>query len=348
MAQFTFETITPDQALAWQPLDSLVFDTGFAHLMRVAFLPGQAAISMTGGRTVTFGAGIAGEADLAFRSGGFAFVGTMNPDVLGGGPGGDAFFGGLGADLFNGEAGDDLLQGNQGFDTLSGGPGNDIVFGGQEEDAINLGVGADERNFTNGNRGNDTITAAHGGDTILGGQGADQIFGGAGADLIFGNLGDDVIDAGAGADIILGDDGYDIMRGGTEGDLFVIPPGASVIDFVLSDRIVDWAPDDRIDLSVSGYGEIEATPPLPPQPPTGPYGYAPTMDGYAAAPVDDFNVALGAAGQALAANPALGIVAAQAGSDVLVVVDTNVDHLADMAIILSNTNLGAVSEGNFI
>ncbi|CAN7233246.1 calcium-binding protein [Phenylobacterium sp. LjRoot219] len=350
MAQFNFDTITPEQALAWQPADSMVFATGFAHLMRVAFLADQAAISITGGRTVTFGPGIFGEGDLAFQVGGFAFIGTPGPDVLGGGPGDDAFFGGAGADLFNGEAANDLLQGNQGFDTLSGGPGNDIVFGGQDEDVINLGVGADERNFTNGNRGNDTITAAHGGDTILGGQGADQIVGGAGADLIFGNLGDDLIDAGPAPDIILGDDGYDIMRGGTEGDVFVFPPGSSVIDFQLSDRILDWAPEDRIDLSVvGGYAELEATPPAPPVPPSpGPYGYAPTMDGYAAAPVDDFVVARDMAAAALANNPALNIVAAQAGADVLVLVDTNADHLADMGIILSNTNLGAISDGNFI
>lgn len=350
MAQFNFDTITPEQALAWQPADSMAFPTGFAHLMRVAFLPNEAAISITGGRTVTFGAGIAGEGDLTFQAGGFAFVGTAAPDVLGGGPGGDAFFGGLGSDLFNGEAGDDLLQGNQGFDTLFGGPGNDIVFGGQDEDVINLGVGADERNFTNGNRGNDTITAGHGGDTILGGQGADQIIGGAGADLVFGNLGDDLIDTGAGFDIILGDDGYDIMRGGTEGDIFVFPPGSTIIDFQLSDRILDWTPEDRIDLSVSGgYAEIEATPPAPPVPPgPGPYGYAPTMDGYAAAPVDDFVVARDMAGAALANNPGLNIVAAQAGADVLVLVDSNADRIADLGIILSNTNLGAISEGNFI
>jgi hypothetical protein len=66
------------------------------------------------------------------------------------------------------------------------------------------------------------------------------------------------------------------------------------------------------------------------------------------APVDDFSTARMAAANAFAGNGALKIVAAQAGSDVDVFVDTNGDHQIDMAIILRNVTLDSVSAGNFI
>ena len=337
MALYTFETITAAEAAAYQPSDSLAFSTGAANLLSVSFLPSPEQVAITmGGRMVAFGVGIYGESDLTFPDGGRLFVGTPGPDNFSGGAAIDALFGGLDSDILSGGAAGDVLQGNQGADTLNGDAGNDTVYGGQGDDVINLGAGADELNFTNGNKGNDTITAAHGGDTLLGGQGNDLIVGGAGGDLIFGNLGDDTIDAGGGADTIHGDSGYDLMSGGDGADLFVFPAGSSVVDAALSDRIQDWSPEDRIDLPVvAGYAEVSQ------QPMPGPYGY-----GYT--PPSDFATAQSAAASALAGNPGLNIVAAQASSDVAVFIDSDGDHLIDMAIILSNTTLASISEGNFI
>ena len=341
MASFFFETITPSEAAGFQPSDSLAFSTGAARFLSVGFqsAPEQVTILMSG-RAVVFGVGVYGEV-ATFGDGGLLFVGTPGADNMSGGGAGDALFGGASADALSGGAAGDVLQGNQGADTLSGDGGNDTIYGGQDDDIINLGAAADEGNFTNGNRGNDTITAGHGGDTLLGGQGEDLIVGGAGGDLIFANLGDDTVDAGDGADTIHGNAGYDIMRSGAGGDLFVFEAGSSVIDFQLSDRILDWTPQDLIDLTVGGYAEVMATPPAPPNP--DPYG-----GGYMYAPVDDFLVAQNAAAMALAGDPSLSIVAAQAGADVAVFIDVNGDHGADMALILSNTNLDAVSAGNFI
>lgn len=342
MASYIFETITPDQAAAFQAGDSLTFTSGSAALARVVFAVDGAAVTMAN-LTVNFGAGIFGKA-AGLADGGALFVGSAGPDSVAVGAGSAAFFGGMGDDILNGGLMADVLQGNQGADQLNGGPGSDTLFGGQDVDVINAGAGVDEHNFVNGNRGDDIIFGANGGDILLGGQGVDNITGGAGADLIFGNLGDDTINAGGGSDTIHGDAGYDIMTGGGGSDLFVFAQGDSIIDFQLSDRIFDWNPGYLIQLPVSGgYGELQATPPAPPVPPM-PYG------GYmiAAAPIDDFSTAQMAAANAFAGNGALKIVAAQAGSDVDVFVDTNGDHQIDMAIILTNITLDSVSAGNFI
>lgn len=341
MASYIFETILPAEAAGFLAADSLAFSTGAANLLSVQFQPApeQVVVSMAG-RSVAFGPGLYGEA-AGFPDGGMLLIGTPGADNLVGGAAGDALFAGAGADVLSGGALGDVLQGNQGADTLSGDAGSDTVYGGQDNDVINLGSAADEHNFTNGNRGNDTITAGNGGDTLLGGQGEDSIVGGAGGDLIFANLGDDTVAAGDGADTIHGNGGYDVMSSGAGADLFVFEQGSSVIDFQLSDRILDWAPEDRIDLTVpGGYTEVEATAPLPPNP----YGGG----GYMYAPVDDFMTAQNAAASALAGNPALSVVAAQAGSDVVVFIDSDGNHAADMAIILSNITLGSVSAGNFI
>lgn len=346
MANFSFETITAAEASAYQASsDSLVFGSGAARQVSVQFQPSPEQVAVTLlGRTVMFGPGLYGET-ATFSDGGTLFVGAPGADTVAGGAVGDAMFGAVGADSLSGGDGGDVLQGNQGADTLSGGAGPDTVYGGQDNDVITLGAGVDGGNFVNGNRGDDTITASDSGDTLLGGQGQDLIVGGAGGDLVFGNLGDDTINAGGGADTINGNAGYDVITTGAGADLIVEEPGSSVVDVQLSDRILDWTPEDRIDLPVSGgYAEVEATPPAPPNP--DPYGGG--MGGYAYAPVDDFAAAQSAAAMTLSSNAALAIVATQAGADVVVFVDSNGDHQADMAIILSNTTLASVDQGNFV
>jgi Ca2+-binding RTX toxin-like protein len=340
MANYVFETITPDQAAAFQPGDSLTFSTGSAGLLRVAFLsPNQTAITMSG-LTVDFGPGIIGTYS-GLPDGGVLYVGTPGPDTAtAGAMGGSALFGGAGDDLLNGGAGADLLQGNQGADTLNGGGGNNTLFGGQGNDLITMGAGTTDHNFVNGNVGDDTIIGSNGGDILLGGQGNDLITGGAGPNLLFGNLGNDTIHGGAGDDTINGGPGYDVMSGGGGANVFVFAPGDSVIDFQQADRILDWKPTDHIQLPVHG-GFMEVQPSAPAPMPPSPY-----MGGYA--PVDDFSAGESAANSAFAANAALTTVATQGGSDVDVWVDTNGDHVADMVIVLANTTLSSVAAGNFI
>jgi Ca2+-binding RTX toxin-like protein len=345
LAVYTFETITAEQAAAYSAAaDSLTFTSGVASEITILFLPDRIDFVLNG-RTVSFGNGIAGDRDLSFASGGFAFAGTPGDDSISGSAAADGFFGGAGADTMLGMAGDDLLHGNQGADSLVGGPGGDTIYGGQDNDVIVLGSGADGRNWTNGNRGEDTITAGDGGDIVRGGQGHDSLVGGAGADFLNGNLGNDTITGGEGADSMIGEGGYDVMTGGGGADTFFFEPGSSVLDFADVDRILDWAQEDRIDLTVSGgYLEIEATPPMPPDP-YDPYGGG---DGYGYAPVDDYETARTQADQAFATNGALRIVATQAGSNVAVFVDTDGDRIADLGILLVNTTLASIGAENFI
>jgi len=252
------------------------------------------------------------------------------------------------------------------------------VFGGQDNDQINLGSAAGEANWTNGNKGDDTIFASNGADTILGGQGNDVVIGGSGGDLIVGNLGDDTIQGGSGADTIIGEPGYDVMTGRGGADLFVFAAGSSVLDVALADRILDWSSGYKLSVSVTGgYMEI-GTPsgapppmPMPYDPYGGGYSYAPAMftddgglqssylvllgdDGSApqAAPstpsAAEFAAAMSAANTALAGNAALRIIATQSGPDVTVFVDTDADHAADLAIVLTGASLDSIDASNFV
>ena len=338
MTAYTFQTISPAQAAAYTAADSLVI-SGAANQVSVAFQAGSEPVAISlGGLTVNFGAGIINDTDVTFSSGGALLVGSTGADSASGGAAADALFGGDGGDNLAGGDGGDLLQGNQGADTLNGGAGADTIYGGQDNDVIILGTAAGEANFTNGNKGADTITASAGADTLLGGQDNDQITGGAGGDFLNGNLGDDTVQGGAGSDTILGEGGRDVLSGGG-GDVFIFSAGASALTQAGADVITDWSSTYRIDTPLGGYAEA-----VPAATGGDPYYGGPATPG---TPFT-FDTALIAANNLMTMDPSLHVVAAQVASDVVVYIDADGQAGADMAVVLSGANLGAMDASNFI
>src|SRR5690606_12116910 len=124
MAAYTFDTITEAEALAYDAFaDQLHFGPGVrAHQVWVGYLPasggGPEQVTLTyGRRTVTFGAGLYGEADFVFGDGSRLFVGTPGGDLEAARLAtGDGLFGGPGADTLRGGDGNDLIHGNIGDD----------------------------------------------------------------------------------------------------------------------------------------------------------------------------------------------------------------------------------------
>jgi Ca2+-binding RTX toxin-like protein len=83
---------------------------------------------------------------------------------------------------------------------------------------------------------------------VYGGAGADFVIGGAKADRLFGGAGRDELHGLDGNDLLAGGPGSDFLHGGAGADIFLY---ASVADSpaTASDRITDFGPGDRIDLS---------------------------------------------------------------------------------------------------
>lgn len=339
MTAYTFQTISPAQAAAYTAADSLVIN-GAANQVSVAFVGGSEPVAISlGGLTVNFGPGVINDQDLTFSSGGALIVGSAAADSASGGGVADALFGGDGGDTLAGGDGGDLLQGNQGADSLNGGAGSDTIYGGQDSDTIILGGAAGEANFTNGNKGADTITASAGTDTLLGGQDNDLITGGGGGDFLNGNLGDDTVQGGAGSDTILGEGGRDILSGGGGADVFIFGAGASALTQAGADVVTDWSAAYRIDAPLGGYAEA-----VPASTGGDAYYGGPVMPG---TPFT-FDTGLAAANTLMAMDPSLHVVAAQIASDVVVYIDSDSQGGADMAVVLSGANLGAMDAGNFI
>jgi Ca2+-binding RTX toxin-like protein len=338
MTQFMFDSITASEAMAFNgAADSVQFGSGDATQVSVAYLsaPEQVAVSFNG-MTVDFGTGVYGSHNLTFANGGMVFIGGGGADAATGGGGSNALFGGGGDDTLTGGGGANLIQGNQGNDSLAGGAQNNTIYGGQGDDAISLGSGFSEASFANGNRGSDTITAAGGTDTVLGGQGDDLLNGGNGGDFLNGNLGNDTIHGGTGNDTILGEGGRDVMSGGGGADLFIFNAGDSDVTATGADQILDWSHQDHIQLPVKG-GFMGYAPP----PGMDPYGGGGGM-------TLDFPTALNGANAAFQANPTVHIYAAQVGNDVDIFVDTNGDHMADMAITLVGASLSSLDASNYV
>ena len=195
--------------------------------------------------------------------------GTTGIDTLTGTALPDTMRGLGGNDILKALGGNDILDGGTGSDTMYGGAGNDVYIVDSVGDKVielagegtldvvkasitytltanveNLllmgtaaidGTGNTIANKIVGNAGNNTLSGLSGNDTLLGGGGNDRLIGGA---------------------------GMDTMTGGTGNDTFVFGPS----DFgsrtgTGADRIVDFTPGDKIDLSAidalvsaSGYG----------------------------------------------------------------------------------------------
>lgn len=101
--------------------------------------------------------------------------------------------------------------------------------------------------------GGTTLKGTSGADTLTGGDGADTLKGRGGNDALFGGLGNDTLEGGGGDDTLAGGQGQDTLSGGAGNDTFVFSAPedlGSVSTFPPScDRILDFGPGDKIDLS---------------------------------------------------------------------------------------------------
>lgn len=253
MTTYSFETITAAQALAFAQSDRLLFSTGTATQVSVAFLAnGHIAITL-GGQTVEFGINISLVGlPLSFPDHSQLYIGDNTSNLVTFGSGGppDAAFGGDGNDALDLGPNGGLAQGNQGADTLTS-AGAATIYGGQDNDHITLG---DLGGFAQGNKGDDSIIGGHGAETLLGGQGDDTIasttsaFDADGANFLNGNLGNDSILAGAGADQIFGEGGNDTISAGQGSNFVDGGDGAdSIIGAAVANTLQGGAGDDWID-----------------------------------------------------------------------------------------------------
>ena len=179
-------------------------------------------------------------------------------DSIRGGNDGDLIAGGDGVDRIWGDAGDDVIDGEAGNDTIDGGTGDDIITGGTGNDRIKGGLGNDDitggdgKDNLSGWQGDDVVDGGNGSDILNGNNGNDLVLGGEGNDAMRGGGDDDLLDGGAGRDNMFGDAGNDIMIGGTGDDkmsggsgsdtfVFVTGHGADTIrDFDTSQDLIDF------------------------------------------------------------------------------------------------------------
>jgi Ca2+-binding RTX toxin-like protein len=353
MSAFRFETMSASDAAGYGAGDSLAFDGANAAAVTVLYAAAGDHVTISyGARSMDFSTAIEGQAGAPFADGSQLFVGGVGADTATGGAGNDALYGGAGADSLNGGDGADMLQGNQGEDNLAGGLGNDVIYGGQDNDTIHVGAvagpgqaplvsPASETNFANGNKGDDIVVGAAGADTLLGGQGNDVLAGGDGNDFLNGNLGDDIITGDNGNDTIAGEGGQDFLSGGDGADTFVFAAGSSDAPNQLVDTIMDWSAADHIRLEGVAIKFAPVAPPVIPGYSYGGYDYPGMVD-------TSYGGAMGQANNAMHADPALSVVASQVGTDVVLFVDVNGDHTADLAITLSGASLADVSAANFV
>jgi Ca2+-binding RTX toxin-like protein len=351
MASYTFETITPAQALAYSATDTLTFQSTSlsASQLSVAFIPGGVTVSETvaitaNGLTVTFGAPLEGEIDITMGDTSILYIGGPGADAdpRPGSAKNDAFFGNTGNDSFTGGAGHDLFQGNQGSDTMSGGAGDDTLYGGQDNDQLTTGDG---RNFAQGNLGNDTVTGGSEADSLYGGKGDDNVIGGGGGDYMNGNLGNDSLVGGVGSDNMFGEDGTDTLvggawsaglpngardqlTGGAGADRFVFAAGDSSTLAGNGDQIMDWASEDSIAFTGNPAG---------------------TALNYMETTAATYADALTAANTAIAAGT-FNYVAVAVGADVVLFADLPAagDGTADLAVVLIGRTLADIDFSDIV
>ena len=169
--------------------------------------------------------------------------------------------------------GDDILYGNLGNDLLDGMAGADQMFGGAGNDRYrvdNIGDVVDEDVDDNGDDGGIELVETRisyvlgdylenltllGSDAIdgAGNDLANKIKGNDAANTLSGGGGADIISGGGGADRLIGGAGADTLTGGAGPDMFVFGPA----DATSTDRIMDFASDDRIEINAADYGLSE-------------------------------------------------------------------------------------------
>jgi len=222
MAAYTFETVTPSQALAFTSGDMLSFSQGTAIQASAVYdANGDVTVSV-GALSVEFSGSLVAASQLGyfnFLDGSHLYIGDSGDNIrsLQQDSHAGAFFGGPGNDSFTFGIAGGVAQGNQGDDNLAALGGLATLYGGQGDDVLTAN-GAND--FIQGNKGNDFINGGtH--DTILGGQGDDFINRGNG--ILDGNLGNDRI---IGGGLLMGEDGNDFISGtGTVGGFDTILGG---------------------------------------------------------------------------------------------------------------------------
>jgi Ca2+-binding RTX toxin-like protein len=211
-------------------------------------------------------------------------IGTAGADILGGDGEANEITGGAQSDTITGSGGADTLDGSQGGDSITGGAADDVILGGFGPDTMVGGPGIDTLNYSflagetfldisiaiaqnTHSGGNDTIIGFENiytgaGDdrlfgsgqvnVILSGEGADTVKAADGADIIYTGGGDDRVNGGGAADYIYCGAGRDYMRGALGGDTFDFDSNTeSAVGVALCDLIRDFrtAQGDKIDLS---------------------------------------------------------------------------------------------------
>lgn len=202
--------------------------------------------------TVTDTAGATAFDDVAFYTpaseseSGINFRGTLNADVILGGPGADTLYGSKGDDLITGGPGNDTLDGGDDIDTA-------VYRGSQAEYKISYDEVTKRYTVTDQHAerdGVDTVTLieffkfadgtraagpSEGGLILRGTNAHDKLLGGQAAEVLYGEEGDDLLDGGG---------GIDWMYGGPGNDRYVLDvPGDVVIE----------ADDEGIDTLVVGF-----------------------------------------------------------------------------------------------
>jgi Ca2+-binding RTX toxin-like protein len=155
--------------------------------------------------------------------------GTVNNDVIFGGPADELIDGLQGDDTLVGQGGADTLEGGEGNDILAegpadagddvlrGGPGNDGLFGGAGNDLLDGGEGSNTLTYLSATAGVTNDLAISGPQTIGGGMGVDTL-------LNFARLGGSAFN-----DTLLGDDGHTIFAGSPGDDYMDGRGGADAV-----------------------------------------------------------------------------------------------------------------------
>jgi Ca2+-binding RTX toxin-like protein len=147
-----------------------------------------------------------------------------------------------------GNAGANYLDGRSGADSLIGGAGNDkyIVDNALDRVVEIAGGGTDQVHA-----GVDTRLTANVEILVLLGSAALKGYGNNDSNRVFGNTANNTLYGEGGNDTLVGGLGADVMVGGAGADVFAY---RSVLESGLSsvtrDRIADWSPGDRIDVSL--------------------------------------------------------------------------------------------------
>jgi Ca2+-binding RTX toxin-like protein len=243
VSKYFFEAITPDRALAFDPVvDSLGFFGNVSPTSLSVVFNANGTVSMTANfQTVIFGSKFTGAIATDFPVTGRIFIGTAGGDSLPAFGGPFAAFGGAGDDsLSAGLTSGNLYDGGAGTDTL--------VFSGTG--VVNLSNTETFRGIENvtGSTGDDQIFGDAGGNLLKGLGGADTLSGRDGNDTLDGGDGGDNLDGGAGNDVIVVSDASDTLLGGAGADTFQFAARSSPISGDVSTvvRITDFTAEDRL------------------------------------------------------------------------------------------------------